>query len=146
MTYGLIRGTTKAILQFLLRHFSRYLGHWPLHWYFSTYTVLGSSISFAQRLNDFSILISSSYVDNLYVHLNIPFATALALLATVQLGSSLAILSFNRNRAAATMLHYASLAGLVASFAASSLVTTTAIEYTLNIGQWPKVSTLYPGA
>jgi hypothetical protein len=110
------------------------------------YAVLGNSISFSQGFNDFSLLFSSSYADNYFVHLNIPFAAALALLATVQLISSLTILSFNRKSAAATMVHYASLAGVVASFAASSIVTTTAIDYNLNIASWPKVAALYPSA
>jgi hypothetical protein len=90
--------------------------------------VLGNSISYSQGIDDFNILIN-----HFFVNLNIPFASALALLATVQLISSLTILSFNRKSAAATMVHYVSLAGVVASFAASSIVTTTAIDYNLTI-------------
>jgi hypothetical protein len=82
-------------------------------------------VSFAQEYSDAIALLKADYPPDFFVHLNVPFAVALGVLGTVQLISSLMILSFNRSSPA--KLHYASAAGAMASFAAGTIVTTTVI-------------------
>jgi hypothetical protein len=88
---------------------------------------------------------TKGYPSKFLVHINIPFATEVAFLATVQLVSSLAILSFNRKPEMATYMHYASLMALLSSFAASATVCTTAIYYTKQIADLTKIQYLFAG-
>lgn len=137
--------TKKAILQLLLRHSFGHPLHRPLHRYSPPYAVLGNSISWAQSVNDLYSVFAKDYPSKFLVHINIPFATEVALLATIQLLSSLAILSFNRKPAFATYMHYASALGLLSSFAVSATICATANYYNKQIADMTKVQYIFTG-